>query len=190
MNLKKTRKTQCKNVGIHFEVMVGIFLLCWTLLFRNRISGLDIAYAISFTLIFGRMLLGMLFKAFKRHRLLTSSESMLHGMSGVEFEDYCIEQFKKLGYSALPTPTTGDYGADIVLKRDGKKTVVQCKRYKGKVGVSAVQEAIGARGYYGADCAMVVTNSFFTPNAVKLARANAVVLWDRPALIKHFKLKK
>lgn len=65
---------------------------------------------------------------------------------------------------------------------------MQCKRYKGKVGISAVQEVLGAKGYYKADKAMVITNSYFTPNAIKLANANDVELWDRNDLINKFNL--
>ena len=126
------------------------------------------------------------FLCIKKRMLVNSSLSRIDMMSGVEFEEFCIAAFKKKGYSAKPTDTTGDYGADIILKKDHSKIVVQCKRYKGSVGIAAVQEAIGAVGYYKADRAMVVTNSRFTPNAVNLAKANNVELWDRNRLRSEF----
>lgn len=61
---------------------------------------------------------------------------------------------------------------------------IQAKRFKRKVGIKAIQEAVAAKGYYDCSQAMVVTNSFYTLQAVKLAKANDVQLWDRNDLIK------
>ena len=73
--------------------------------------------------------------------------------------------------------------ADLILKKDGEKIVVQAKRYSNKVGIEAVQQIIGAKEYYKATKGMVVTNSFFTPNAVKLASSSNIELWDRNKLL-------
>ena len=129
-------------------------------------------------------------KKTKKARLLSATIYKIAEMDGVTFENCCIEHFKNLGYRTLSTATSGDYGADIILKKMGKTTVVQCKRYKGNVGVAAVQEVIGAKGYYKADKAMVITNSYYTPNAKTLAKANNVELWDRDDMIKMFKIRK
>lgn len=106
-------------------------------------------------------------------------------MTGIEFEVYLYHKFKKLGYKAKMTPATGDYGADLVLKKRREKTVVQAKRYHRDVGIAAVQEVIGSIAYYNADSGMVITNSYFTPNADNLAAANEITLWDRRALITY-----
>ena len=88
------------------------------------------------------------------------------------------------GYDVELTPYVGDYGADLVLKERGKKIVVQAKRYQSSVGVKAVQEIIPAMNVYGADEAWVVTNSYFTKQALTLAKANRVKMVDRPLLKK------
>jgi HJR/Mrr/RecB family endonuclease len=51
------------------------------------------------------------------------------------------------------------------------------------VGNFAVQEVVSAVKYYGAQDAIVITNSKFTSNAHKLAQANGVQLWGREQLI-------
>ncbi|RMG07212.1 MAG: restriction endonuclease [Cyanobacteria bacterium J055] len=104
-------------------------------------------------------------------------------MSGEQFEEFLAECFQRLGYTANTTPKTNDFGADLILIKDGRKTVVQAKRYQGKVGNSAVQEVVAAVRYYEANNAIVATNSQFTPNARELARANNVQLWEREQLI-------
>ncbi|NJR21022.1 MAG: hypothetical protein HC786_01960 [Richelia sp. CSU_2_1] len=104
-------------------------------------------------------------------------------MTGEEFEEFLACCFRNLGYAVEMTPKTADFGADLILAKGGKKTVVQAKRYQGKVGNSAVQEVVGAVKYYGARDAIVITNSNFTSNACKLAQANGVQLWGREQLI-------
>ncbi len=104
-------------------------------------------------------------------------------MSGKTFEKYLEVLFEKLGYRVERTRYIGDYGADLVTAKDGVKTVIQAKRYKGKAGVKAIQEAVAAKGYYDCQKAMVITNSFFTQQAIVLARRNQVELWDRDELV-------
>ena len=103
-------------------------------------------------------------------------------MTGRQFEEWLARFFRSRGYDVALTPEQGDYGADLILKKGPVTTVVQAKRWSGKVGVSAIQKITAAKGYYKADSAMVVTNSFFTKEAIELARRNNVVLWDRKKL--------
>ena len=138
-------------------------------------------------------LLKIFFKHYKKHRkkkrYLKSSIRKIDAMSGEDFERLLATHFEKAGYKVTLTPTSNDYGADLILKKKGKTTVLQAKRYKGKVSNSAIQEIVAAMPYYNADHAMVVTNSYFTNNAKVLAEANQVELWDRTQLIKNFHVR-
>jgi restriction system protein len=104
-------------------------------------------------------------------------------MTGLEFEEYLGPLFEMQGYSAKVTQGSGDYGADLVISKNGVKTVVQAKRYSSNIGVSAVQEIVAAKPFYHARKAMVVTNQYFTQQAKNLAKANGVQLVDRDSLI-------
>ncbi len=104
-------------------------------------------------------------------------------MSGVEFERHLGVLFADLGYRVRSTPVTGDFGADLLLTRGGAHTCVQAKRVSRPVGITAVQEAIGSRLHYGADAAMVVATSTFTPAAKALAESGDVDLWDRDRIV-------
>jgi restriction system protein len=104
-------------------------------------------------------------------------------MTGEQFEHYLGFLFTKLGYKTKVTPYSGDYGADVVLVKDGITTVVQAKRYKGIVGNKAVQEIVASMSVYNAQKALVVTNSRYSINAIQLAKANGVELWDRTRLV-------
>lgn len=118
----------------------------------------------------------------RRDMMLRSTMADIDRMTGVEFEELLAHYFTVDRYVAQTTPKTGDYGADIVLRKGGEVIVVQAKRYRGSIGIGAVQEVTAAKAHYRASQAMVITNSFFTKAAISLARANRVVLWDRDEL--------
>jgi restriction system protein len=123
------------------------------------------------------------FQLWEKQRLAKSGIADIDQMSGKTFEKYLEVLFEKLGYRVERTRYIGDYGADLVTAKGGVKTVIQAKRHKTKAGVKAIQEAVAAKGYYECSKAMVVTNSFFTQQAIELARRNQVELWDRRKLV-------
>lgn len=104
-------------------------------------------------------------------------------MEGFTFEHFLEQLFTNMGYQATVTKATGDQGADLVISRYNKKTVVQAKCYSDVVGNKSVQEVVGSKSFYGCESAMVITNNYFTPSAVELAKINNVKLVDRDALI-------
>ena len=104
-------------------------------------------------------------------------------MTGQQFELFLEALFVKGGYQVRHTGGKGDMGADLVVDKAGKVTVVQAKRSATPVGHRAVQEVVGAMAPYGATAALVVTNSTFTAHAVALGRVNGVVMWDRKVLL-------
>ena len=123
-------------------------------------------------------------KSTKRRRYLRSPLSKIDRMKGNEFEQFLAAYFESEGYKVTVTGGTGDYGADLIIKRGGVKTAVQAKRYRNSVGVAAVQQVLGAKGHYHTKNCMVATNSYFTKEAKILARENGVKLWDRNDLLK------
>lgn len=106
-------------------------------------------------------------------------------MNGLEFENYLYYVFLNLGYEVEKTPYSIDFGADLIITKNKIRTVVQAKRYNSPVGVSGIQEILGAKGYYDANETLVVTNNRFTANSRKLAKKNNVKLWDRGMLFQH-----
>ena len=110
--------------------------------------------------------------------------SQLDHLSGIEFELYLKSLFENMGYNVDLTKTTGDYGADLVIEKKGKQTIIQAKCYNHTVGVKAVQEIIAARNYYKIYDAMVITNNYFSREAENLALESNVKLADRIVLEK------
>lgn len=103
-------------------------------------------------------------------------------MEGRVFEYFLEKVFKEHGYKVKVTDASGDFGADLILAKDKVKTVVQAKRRNNKVGPGAVQEVRAAIDYYKAARGWVVTNSYYTDAAKKLAKANNIKLIDRVGL--------
>ncbi|MBT9805650.1 hypothetical protein GPK84_06760 [Blautia wexlerae] len=108
-------------------------------------------------------------------------------MSGAEFEQFVCELFKKMGYIAYVTKTSGDQGIDVVAEKDSVKIGIQAKCYSGTVGNSAVQEAVAGKSFYMCNRIIVVTNNYFTKSAIELANANGVILWNRDILKEKIK---
>ncbi|MCM2287113.1 MAG: restriction endonuclease [Desulfobacula sp.] len=103
-------------------------------------------------------------------------------LNGHQFENYLKELFLSLGYQVIRTKLSRDQGADLIIKKDDEKTVVQAKKYSGQVGNKAIQEIVASKKYYGAEKAMVVTTGVFTKSAMELAKSNKVELWDKNRL--------
>lgn len=122
--------------------------------------------------------------AWKVRRLSRAGMFEIDRMSGHEFEEKLAMMFRRLGYRAeIVGSKGGDYGGDLVISKNGTRTVVQAKCWKKNVGVKAIQEAVAAKAMYHAEEAMVVTNSRFTKQAHELARKNRVKLWERDELV-------
>lgn len=122
----------------------------------------------------------------RKRKYLNSPLNIIDRMTGEEFEEYLAAQFENMGYEVELTPLSNDYGADLVCYKNEEVLIVQAKRYNGVVGNAAVQEIVAAKGYYEATRCMVVTNSHFSPNAIALADANDVELWDRDSITEVF----
>lgn len=100
-------------------------------------------------------------------------------MDGVDFENFAAKWLKYNGYRDIrTTPVTADYGVDLLARRDGVLYGIQCKRYSGNVGISAVQQISAGIAYYECDKGIVFTNSELTRSAQNLSEANGIEVID------------
>jgi restriction system protein len=120
---------------------------------------------------------------YELRRLSRSGIAEVDQMDGTTFEVFLTTLFRRLGYGVEHTGRRGDYGADLVVTKDGRRIAVQAKRWSKTIGVKAVQEAVASKGMYKCAEALVVANRPFTRQARTLADANAVTLWDRDVLV-------
>ena len=105
-------------------------------------------------------------------------------MTGNDFEQFCALVLQGNGYTTRVTPTSGDFGVDIIAEQSGITYAIQCKCYSSDIGVDAVYQVAGGMKYYHANLGIVLTNRYFTRQAQELASGIGVVLWDRDSLIK------
>lgn len=128
-----------------------------------------------------------IFNLYQYYRLSKSGIYEIDKMNGEQFEERLKILFTRLGYEAERTSrgkVKPDYGVDLVIEKDGVRTAVQSKCWKGKVGESAVQAVFAGKNTYRCTEAMVVTNNNFTKMAWRLAQSDNVKLWSRNYLVK------
>lgn len=121
----------------------------------------------------------------EREALIRFGADKMDGMSGKEFEYLIMCVFQKLEYKVERTPTTGDMGADLIMKNNKHSVAVQAKRHSKNIGNRAVQEINSGRNHYKTQEAWVITNSYFTRGAYKQAQSDNVRLVDRDAFRKY-----
>lgn len=106
-----------------------------------------------------------------------------------EFESLTAELFEKMNFMVELTTRTADDGIDIFAKKtesgNRQLTLIQCKRYSEKVGVTHVRELIGTVADKKATKGILVCSSYFTKPAKDKAKSNPSI-----ELINHNQLTK
>lgn len=115
----------------------------------------------------------------------SSAADVLQDMSWREFELLVGEGFRRQGYAVKETGGGGaDGGVDLVLKKNGETTLVQCKQWKAfRVGVAVVRELYGVMAAHGAAAGVVVTSGHFTKDAVAFASGRNIRLMEGTQLL-------
>ncbi|MCA9884609.1 MAG: restriction endonuclease, partial [Anaerolineae bacterium] len=99
-----------------------------------------------------------------------------------EFENLITNLFQKMGLETRQTQSSRDGGVDCVAYDPrpifGGKVVIQAKRYKGTVGVSAVRDLFGTLQNEGASKGILVTTSGYGKAAFDFASGKPIELLD------------
>lgn len=106
-------------------------------------------------------------------------------MTWQDFETLTGEVFRGQGYAVKEMGGGGpDGGIDLILRKSGRKYLVQCKHYrKGSVGVSVVRELAGAAVREKAYGIIIVTVGKFTREAQRFASGLSIRLIDGETLL-------
>jgi restriction system protein len=124
-------------------------------------------------------------KDVQKKRLFQQNQSIdkIRRLNWRQFEQFIGQHFKAQGYSVVETPAGPDGGIDLVLRKHGEKTYVQCKHWKAStVGVPKIRELLGAMTSGGATNGAFVTTGRFSEPARKFAEQHAIQLLDGSAL--------
>ena len=159
-------------VGLVIAAAASVALWVWLADFDRTLASIAVAFSwVAFAY--------LRFSSPRRPRLIKLTVEDLDELTGVEFEQWVIFVLDRAGFTTTATPSTGDFGIDIIAEYRGQRFGIQAKKRKGKnVGNAAVQQVNAGCDYYDCPVAVVVTQSKFTA----AARAQAERL-ARPCLL-------
>lgn len=104
-------------------------------------------------------------------------------LSGFAYEKEVSKLFVKQGYEVTTTKGTGDGGVDIILKRNGKITIVQCKNTKKPTGPAIVRDLYGTMINFRAHEAILVSSSGCSKEAIKFIFGKPITVMSLANLI-------
>lgn len=121
---------------------------------------------------------------FKLIEMQTGIDSV-RAMSWQDFEKLVGEAFRRQGYAVEEHGGSApDGGVDLVLLKNGQKSIVQCKRWKTySVGVSPVRELYGVMTAESAHTCIFVTCGNYTSDAIDFAKGKPIQLIDGKELV-------
>jgi len=97
-------------------------------------------------------------------------------LDGSAFEREVAELFRGRGYDVEIRGGPGDEGIDLILRKAGGATLVQCKAHAGDIGVGPVRELYGTMMHHGAGEAWLVATGGFSSGAEDFAANKAIRL--------------
>jgi restriction system protein len=115
------------------------------------------------------------------------SRPNLMDLNPFEFENLIANLFDQMGLESKLTRSHRDGGVDVVAFDTrpvlGGKVVIQAKRYRHAVGVSAVRDLYGTMLNEGANKGILATTSGYGPDAFEFAKDKPIELMDGGQLL-------
>jgi restriction system protein len=165
-----------------------IFLLLFVLILSIFYPPIrPVIYSVWYIYVFAVLIIVAMigYKIYHYQKLSKAGIFEIDKMNGTDFEIFLTSLFSKLGYKVQHVGRIGDYGADLIIEMNGLRIAVQAKRYKDNVGPDAVREVNTVIKPRNCSQGMVVTNSFYTQEAIFLAKSNNITLWNRNDLVNN-----
>lgn len=123
----------------------------------------------------------------KRKQLLDAQTGIesLGAMTWQQFEVLVGEAFRRRGYSVEENGLGGaDGGIDLILTKDGRRKMVQCKQWRSQqVGVAIVREMWGLANHHRVDGIKIVSLGEYTDDAAAFAKGKPIELINGAALL-------
>ena len=98
-------------------------------------------------------------------------------MTGIQFEAYLQRLLAARGFDVQMTKATGDLGVDLIAHFRRTSIAIQVKRSNRRISRRAISDAVAGMQHYRCKRAMVITNSYFTPGAILLAKSTNCARW-------------
>lgn len=128
------------------------------------------------------------FAAARRRRTLLDAQTGLDSVAALgwrDFERLVGEAFRRQGYVVEESGLGGaDGGIDLVLRKDDRRTLVQCKQWRRrKVPVNVVREMMGLLVHHRAHAVRIAALGGFTRDAARFAAGKPIALIDGDTLL-------
>lgn len=108
----------------------------------------------------------------------------LYALSPYEFEQYVADLFRRKGYQVSLRGRSGDNGVDLLITdRQGKRAIVQCKRYRKTISPDVVRELYGTLMHERVAHAFLVSTASISNSAREWAQGKPMTLIDGRALV-------
>ncbi len=136
----------------------------------------------------GMLLLPMVFAIVleerRQHFIIKSIEDM-QALSPSEFEHMVADTYRNQGNEVEIVGASGDHGIDLIVhSRKGETWIVQCKKYRGKVGEPIVRDFYGALRASNASAGAIITTGYITDQARLWAEGKPIHLYDGREFLK------
>lgn len=135
------------------------------------------------------VLLAAVASATRGRSLVAEAHSLedLRAIAWAEFEEFVAGLFRARRWEVLFTRREGDGGVDLIVKKKRDIGYIQCKQWRGQVGVEIVRSLYGVMAANCVRRGYVVTTGEFTPEAERFARSVGVHLIGGAALVRHLR---
>lgn len=109
----------------------------------------------------------------------------IYSLTPSGFEHYVAGLFRQKGYQVRVRGRSGDHGVDLVVRNgNGKRAIVQCKRYQNTVGEELVRELFGTLIHERAAHAFLVATAEISGSAYEWAQGKPITLIDGRTLVR------
>jgi hypothetical protein len=105
-------------------------------------------------------------------------------LTGHQFEDELARLFGQLGYEVNKTPVTGDGGVDLLLKQNGRLTIVQCKAHGKKISIAVAREVSACLADFKAHAAIIACFHGATKPVTNYIVGKPITILDADAIAK------
>jgi Restriction endonuclease len=121
----------------------------------------------------------------KRKKFTATTLEEIRSLSPSDFEEMVADTYRTQGNTVQVVGGTGDHGIDLIVRsRAGNTYLVQCKRYRGKVGEPVVRDFYGTLRASDANGGAIITTGTITDAARLWAEGKPIHLYDGDQFLK------
>jgi restriction system protein len=120
----------------------------------------------------------------KRKKFTASTLEEIRALSPKDFEELVADTYRAQGNTVQVVGGTGDHGIDLVVETKKGSYLVQCKRYRGKIGEPIVRDFYGVLRASDAQGGAIITSGTITDAARLWAEGKPIHMYDGEQFLK------